>query len=174
MRKGVLVAVMTQCDYLSTRASAVHKTWASGVDQLLFFVGEDCEIEGSHLPLVRLAGVPDKVYPPLLKAFAVLSYLYKEYVNQFQWFVRADDDVYINTPSLNVLLARMDPSVPVYMGASGAGRTEDLARLALQPGRENYCLGGPGVFISRAALASVGPHLHNCLNAGQLMSTVSV
>ena len=166
-REQLFVGVLTQGEYLLTRAKAVYETWGGQVDKLVFFVGEDCAVPASlsHLPIVKLPGVADHVYPPLLKAFAVLQHMYTHHVNQFHWFVRADDDMYLRPDKLRQVLGQMDPSEHAYLGLSGRGRKEDLERLQLGEG-ERYCLGGPGIFMSRATLAGLGPHLDNCLTAG--------
>ena len=166
-KKGLLVGVLTQQEYLSTRAKVLYETWGKEVDKLILFVGEDCNISAdlSHLPIVKLEGVPDHVYPPLKKAFAVMKYMYSHHVNEFNWFIRADDDMYLRADKLIDLLNRMNPYEQVYLGRAGAGRKEDLERLELLP-HERYCMGGPGVILSNGAMRGVGPHLDNCLNAG--------
>ena len=172
-KKGVLVGVLTQQEYLSTRAKALYETWGKEVDKLILFVGEDCNISAdlSHLPIVKLEGVPDHVYPPLKKAFAVMKYMYSHHINGFNWFIRADDDMYLRADKLTDLLSRMNPYEQVYLGRAGAGRKEDLERLELLP-HERYCMGGPGVILSNGAMRGVGPHLDNCLNAGMCMCAI--
>ena len=166
-KRGVLVGVLTQQEYLATRAKALYETWGKEVDKLILFVGEDCNISAdlSHLPIVKLDGVPDHVYPPLKKAFAVMKYMYSHHINEFNWFIRADDDMYLRADKLTDLLSQMNPYEQVYLGRAGAGRKEDLERLELLP-HERYCMGGPGVILSNGAMRGVGPHLDNCLNAG--------
>ena len=62
----------------------------------MFFVGEDCNVPAnlSHLPIIKLNGIQDHVYPPLKKAFAVMQYMYDHFIDQYNWFIRADDDMY--------------------------------------------------------------------------------
>jgi hypothetical protein len=174
-KKGLLVGVLTQQEYLATRAKALYETWGREVDKLILFVGEDCNISAdlSHLPIVKLDGVPDHVYPPLKKAFAVMKYMYSHHINEFNWFIRADDDMYLRADKLTDLLSQMNPYEQVYLGRAGAGRKEDLERLELLP-HERYCMGGPGVILSNGAMRGVGPHLDNCLNAGMLYYDVCI
>ena len=77
-KKGVLIGVLTQQEYLATRAKALYKTWGKEVDKLVLFVGEDCNISAdlSHLPIVKLEGVPDGAHPSLKKTFAMMKYSY--------------------------------------------------------------------------------------------------
>ena len=167
-KKMVFVGVLTQQSYLPTRAKYLYETWGKEVDKLVFFVGEDCEVppELGYLPIVKLEGIPDNVYPPLKKTFAVMEYMYNNYLNQFNWFIRADDDTYIRTRQLKELLGGMLPYEKVYLGRAGTGRKEDFERLYLLP-HERYCMGGPGIILSMASLRELGPHLANCLNAGE-------
>lgn len=171
-KKNLFVSVLTQQEYLATRAKALYETWGREVDKLVLFVGEDCNIssELAHLPIVKLSGIPDHVYPPLLKAFGVMKYMYDHYINEFNWFVRADDDMYVRTKKLQKLLQSMHPYEKVYLGRAGMGRQHDLNRLSLLP-HERYCMGGPGVIFSNAALRGLGPHLNSCLHAGEFYAT---
>ena len=167
VQKRLFVAVITAEKYLSTRARAVYDTWGSSVTQISFFVGADCNT--SHpdirdLPVVRLPGIPDNVYPPQKKVFAVLHYIHKHYIGEFQWFMRADDDVYIRGDKLENLLSNFNYNEKVYLGLAGKGKTEDINRLGLQP-HERYCMGGPGVILSKAALSGLAPNLDLCLSA---------
>ena len=165
-RRNLLVGILTQQEYLHTRAKAVYDTWGADVDAIVFFVGEDCNISAdiSHLPIVKLQGIPDKVYPPLRKAFAVMKYMHEHYINDYNWFIRADDDMYVRGQRLQKLLRSMHPFEKVYMGRAGVGRGTDAERLRLLP-HERYCMGGPGVIFSNAAMRAIGPHLDNCLQA---------
>ena len=166
-KKMVFVGVLTQQAYLSTRAKFLYETWGNKMDKLVFFVGEDCVVppDLSYLPVIKLKGVPDEVYPPLKKTFAVMTYMYDHFLGQYNWFIRADDDVYIRPNKLKQLLSNMAPSEKIYLGRGGTGRKEDIDRLHLLP-QELYCMGGPGIILSMAALRELGPHLDMCLNAG--------
>ena len=65
--------------------------------------------EGSSLarrrdiPLVALPGIDDS-YPPQRKSFAMLRYMYDHYRDQFRFFMRADDDVYVHGDVLRSFL----------------------------------------------------------------------
>ena len=169
MKKTVVVGVLTQQEYLATRARAVYETWGKEVSKVVFFVGEDCNIsaELSYLPIIRLQGIPDHVYPPLSKAFAVMQYMYDHFLNEFNWFVRADDDMYVRGEKLVNLLKDMDPYERVYLGRAGMGRHGHIDGLHLLP-HERYCMDGPGVIFSYATLISVGPYLTECLHASMV------
>ena len=109
--------------YLDTRATAAVDTWARDVSSLrqfnetvkveIFATGME-QINGVNVR--QLPGVPDNVYPPQRKSFSMLRYLNDHYINQYDWFVRLDDDAYLSWPILEKLLRRLDPSLPLYIG----------------------------------------------------------
>ena len=167
VRKRLFVAVITAEKYLPTRARAVYDTWGSSVTRISFFVGADCNT--SHptiqdLPIVKLPGIPDNVYPPQKKVFAVLQYIHNHYIDDFQWFMRADDDVYVRGEKLEELLGTLNFNDMIYLGLAGMGKAEDIHRLGLRP-HERYCMGGPGVIFSSGTLRELAPYLQHCLSA---------
>ena len=121
--KFVYVAMMSAERYLDGRASAAVDTWARDVSELrknnetvkveIFATGRT-EIKGVNVR--QLPGVPDNVYPPQRKSFSMLRYLHDHYINEYDWFVRLDDDAYLSWPILEKLLRRLDPSLPLYIG----------------------------------------------------------
>ena len=92
----------------------------------------------------------------------MLKYMYDNYLDDYNWFLRADDDVYVRTKELVDFLSQLDPSEPLYMGQPGLGKPEDRERLKLFP-HECYCMGGPGILYSNGLLRRLGPHLEECL-----------
>lgn len=167
VRKKLLVAVVTAEQYLLARAKAVYETWGLEVDKILFFVGSDCDTtkaELEKLPIVKLNGIADNVYPPQRKVFAVLKYLAEHYIDQFNWFLRADDDVYVRAEKLEAIIDSLNPDHRVYLGRAGVGKVNDMERIGLLH-HERYCMGGPGVVLSNAALRAVTPFLNHCLTA---------
>uniref|UniRef100_H2Z1X9 Hexosyltransferase n=1 Tax=Ciona savignyi TaxID=51511 RepID=H2Z1X9_CIOSA len=163
------VGVLTAQKYLTTRGRAIRHTWAPHVPgKVEFYVGENVDDvddgAGDALPLVRLQSVQDDVYPPQKKSFLLLKRMYDAYLNSgYQWFMRADDDVYVNTEKLEMFLRRLNSSEPVYLGQTGLGNAEERGRLSLMHG-ENYCMGGPGMIFSREVLRRVGPHIRECVH----------
>ena len=93
----------------------------------------------------------------------MLKYMYDNYLERYNWFMRSDDDVYVRVERLQSFLSRLDPTEPLYIGSPGFGKPEDRARLKLAE-HEHYCMGGPGVIFSRELLRRLGPHLQDCLD----------
>lgn len=168
LRKTVFVGILSSQMYLPTRAKAIFDTWGQDVSMLAFFVGEDCVVpsELSHLPIIKLPGIPDAVYPPLKKAFAVVKYMYQHYLGDYDWFIRADDDFYVRGKKLMDLLHMFDAGEPISLGRAGEGRTHEMDRIKLLD-HEKYCMGGPGMIFSRGLMVALGPYLDLCLKAGK-------
>ena len=170
VRGRLYIAIITTEKYLATRAKAIHETWGRDIDsanKIVFYVGSDCNISYpglEKLAIVRLKNIADYVYPPQRKVFAALQHMYRYHGNGYQWFLRADDDVYVRVARLDRLLGRLDPNEKVYLGRAGVGKKQDVKRLQLRS-HERYCMGGPGVVLSRATLNAVAPYLDRCLKA---------
>ncbi|XP_045513002.1 chondroitin sulfate synthase 1 [Pieris brassicae] len=159
-RTLVFVGVMTAEQYLNTRAKAVYDTWAQDLPgRLAFFSSEVSRAPG--LPLIPLRYVDDS-YPPQKKSFLMLLYMYENYGERFEWFMRADDDVYVRGDKLEEFLRSVDSRKPQFIGQAGRGTTAERDALALDY-NENFCMGGPGVLISRETLRRVAPHVKYCL-----------
>lgn len=163
-KRFLYVGVMTAKKYLETRAVAAYKTWAGSVPgKVEFFssAGSEAVHVPVPLPVVSLAGVDDS-YPPQKKSFMMLKYIHDHYLDKYEWFMRADDDVYIRGEKLELFLRSLNSSKPLYLGQTGLGMAEELGRLALEPG-ENFCMGGPGMIFSREVLRRMVPHIGTCL-----------
>ncbi|XP_014359354.2 chondroitin sulfate synthase 1 [Papilio machaon] len=159
-RTLVFVGVMTAEQYLESRARAVYDTWAQDLPgRIAFFSSEVSRAPG--LPLVPLRFVDDS-YPPQKKSFLMLLYMYEKYGDRFEWFMRADDDVYVRGDKLGEFLRSVDSRKPQFIGQAGRGTAAERDALALEY-NENFCMGGPGVLISRETLRRVAPHVKYCL-----------
>lgn len=96
-KRFIYVGVMTAKKYLTSRARAAYETWAASIPgKVEFFssAGSGTVHAPAPLPVVSLAGVDDS-YPPQKKSFMMLKYIHDHYLDKFEWFMRADDDVYI-------------------------------------------------------------------------------
>ena len=119
-RQLLLVGVMTADKYIGTRAKAVYETWGSRVPGKLLFFTCDSQNTTDELPVVRLKGVDDS-YPPQKKSFMMLKYMYENYGDKFEWFMRADDDVFVKTERLEIFLRNINSSQPRFIGQAGKG-----------------------------------------------------
>lgn len=159
-RNLVFVGVMTAKSFIEGRARAVYDTWGKEVPgRIAFFSSEGSYSE--ELPVVGLKNVDDR-YPPQKKSFMMLYYMYEHYIDRFEWFIRADDDVYIEPDKLERFLRSIDSSKPQFIGQAGKGNSEEFGLLSLEFD-ENFCMGGPGVILSSETLRRVAPHIPTCL-----------
>lgn len=92
----------------------------------------------------------------------MLQYMWTNFGNSFEWFIRADDDVYIRSDKLEHFLRSVDSNKLQFIGQAGRGNQEEFGLLSLEYD-ENFCMGGPGVIMSRETLARVAPHIKYCL-----------
>ncbi|ELK03125.1 Chondroitin sulfate synthase 3 [Pteropus alecto] len=166
-RDFLYVGVMTAQKYLGSRALAAQRTWARFIPgRVEFFSSEQSPNAGlgqppPPLPVIELPGVDDS-YPPQKKSFMMIKYMHDHYLDKYEWFMRADDDVYIKGDKLEEFLRSLNSSKPLYLGQTGLGNIEELGKLGLEPG-ENFCMGGPGMIFSREVLRRMVPHIGECL-----------
>ncbi|XP_063152793.1 chondroitin sulfate synthase 3 [Candoia aspera] len=166
-RHFLYVGVMTAQKYLGSRALAAQRTWVRSISGRVEFFSSEGSVSPPALkgepplPVVALPGVDDS-YPPQKKSFMMLKYMYDHYLDTYEWFMRADDDVYIKGEKLEEFLRSLNSSKPLYLGQTGLGNIEELGKLGLEPG-ENFCMGGPGMIFSREVLKRMVPHIGECL-----------
>ena len=166
IHRTLYVGVVTAKKYLRTRAAAINNTWGQAMTKINFFCPGAGSQEAKGLPVVSMPGVDDS-YPPQKKSFYMLKYMHDELINDFDWFLRADDDLYLRPEKLLSFLRTLDAQQNIYMGQPGIGFARDRERLKLMDG-EVYCMGGTGVFYTRGALKKLRPYLDECLQ--QVMS----
>ncbi|XP_076822932.1 chondroitin sulfate synthase 3-like isoform X2 [Clavelina lepadiformis] len=165
----IFVGMMSMDKYLNSRVKAAVDTWMKRAEiTVAVFANNNGTLNSRNervtilengVPVIQLAGVTDYVYPPQKKSFAMLNYLYAEHINDYDWFVRLDDDAFVNGEYLNLLLNSINSSKPFYLGGVGFGKhQEDYMEYD-----ENYCMGGPGMVFSRGLLRKIGPKLSDCL-----------
>lgn len=160
-RNFLFVGVMTAEQLVETRAKAVYDTWGKNVPGKLTFFSSGETGKTLGLPVVSLPGVDD-TYPPLKKSLMMIKYMHDFHIDNYEWFMRADDDVYVRNDRLVRFLNSLNSSDDVHLGHAGTGAKSEIGMLSLNPG-DNYCIGGPGVILSRSVLKKVAPHLEHCL-----------
>lgn len=163
-REFLYVGVVAAEHLLPTRAHAVHSTWGAHASKLSFFSklspGNKYPKQAG-LDVIALPGVDD-TYPPQKKVFMMLKYMHDNFIDDYDWFMRADDDVYVRVDKLMKFLSRFNASEGLYIGQPGMGKKEDLQRIKLNED-EHYCMGGPGIIYSRGALKKMVPHIEDCM-----------
>ena len=159
-KRFIFVGVMTAEKFLDNRAKAVYETWGGSLPGSLAFFSSD-NSRSSSLPVVSLKGVDDS-YPPQRKSMMMLKYMHDNYINDYEWFMRCDDDVYVRTDKLELLLRTLNSTEDLYIGQAGTGKKPWKKYLQLKP-EKNYCLGGPGVIFSASVLRKFVQNMGRCL-----------
>ncbi|XP_038077297.1 chondroitin sulfate synthase 1-like [Patiria miniata] len=159
----IYIGVMTAQKYLSTRAVAINRTWARTIPGRVDFYSSATSVVDPklNLPIVRLQGVDDS-YPPQKKSFLMIKYMHDNFIDKYEWFMRADDDVYVRGDRLEPFLRSINSSQRLFIGQAGLGKQEELGLLNLETG-DNFCMGGPGMIFSRETLRKLVPHVSYCL-----------
>ena len=163
-KRGFLfIGIMTAKKYLDSRVVAAYDTWARSINgKVVFFSSEGSELKYDNLPVVSLKGVDDS-YPPQKKSFSMLKYMSEHYLDKYEWFMRADDDVFIKGNKLEQFLRSVNSSKPQCIGQAGVGTKDEIGLLSLGS-TDNYCMGGTGMVLSRETLRMMAPHLRFCVN----------
>ncbi|KAJ7369823.1 Chondroitin sulfate synthase 1 [Desmophyllum pertusum] len=88
-----------------------------------------------ELPVVSLPGVDDS-YPPLKKSLMMIKYMHNYHIDEYEWFMRADDDLYVRNDKLEGLLRSLNSSDDIHLGQARTA-AEGKGKLHLLPG-DNY------------------------------------
>nr|XP_027235577.1 glycoprotein-N-acetylgalactosamine 3-beta-galactosyltransferase 1-like [Penaeus vannamei] len=122
--------------------TAVHvkATWGKRCDKLIFMSTKD----DPELGAVNLH-VPEGFYKLWLKTRAALKYVYAHHLQEYDWFLKGDDDTYVVVDNLRYMLSPYDPKQPIAFGCRLKGNV---------PGK-GYLTGGAGYVMSREALKLV-------------------
>ena len=162
-KRLILVGVMTARKYLTTRVVSAYETWAKSIPgHVIFFSSAGSELAAPPgIPVIGLRGVDD-TYPPQKKSFLMLKYMYDNFADKYEWFMRVDDDVYVKGDKLASFLHSINSSVPHFLGQAGLGTKQEFGQLNLKK-NENFCMGGSGMVFSQATLRKVAPNVSYCL-----------
>ena len=133
----ILCWVATHKAKHDTNVKAVKQTWGQHCSLLLFF----SDFEDSSIPTMNLEGVPAGYDHLTAKTMVGFDYVYKHYSDQYDWFMKADDDTFVIVENLRYLLFPHLPTEAVWFGSHFDGEV---------PG--GYHSGGAGYVVSREAL----------------------
>ncbi|XP_068208587.1 glycoprotein-N-acetylgalactosamine 3-beta-galactosyltransferase 1-like [Palaemon carinicauda] len=124
-------------------ALAIKNTWGKRCDKLLFFG----DVNNTGLDAVELDGVKENDRRFLWgKTRESLKYLHDHYIDEFQWFYKADVDTYTVVENLRYVLTPYDPEFPIVLGQRALNRHK----------LKDYMTGGAGYVLSRGALKIYG------------------
>ncbi|XP_066303209.1 glycoprotein-N-acetylgalactosamine 3-beta-galactosyltransferase 1-like [Branchiostoma lanceolatum] len=132
----VLCWVMTQPDNLDKKAKHVKATWAKRCNKILY-MSSNAE---PNFPVIGLGTGEgrDKLWA---KTKAAYEYIYKNHINDADWFMKADDDTFVVVENLRYMLKDYDPTEAVYFGR----RFKPFVK-------QGYMSGGAGYVLSKEAV----------------------
>ncbi|XP_075231193.1 glycoprotein-N-acetylgalactosamine 3-beta-galactosyltransferase 1-like [Lycorma delicatula] len=143
----VLCAVLTTPSNLNVKGKAVMDTWGKRCNKLLFMSspenGTTINKNTSNMPVVELS-VEEGHEMLWGKTKATFTYIYDNYLDDYQWFLKADDDTYIVMENLRYLLSNYIFSDLLYFGCKFSKFVEN-----------GFMSGGAGYILSRAAVESL-------------------
>lgn len=169
-RDKLLVGILTTEENIDSLVLAVNNTWAPLLPKIIFFTPFSRDVDFNEkynkvlgLPVVQLADVEDENFSKTKMSFKMLKYMHDHYVNNFEWFMRVEDAMYLKPEKLLELLNSVNSSKDVYLGRPGSYRANGIRGDDDLYTHEKYCQGGTGVALSRTALLKLAPHLDSCL-----------
>ncbi|XP_073971317.1 glycoprotein-N-acetylgalactosamine 3-beta-galactosyltransferase 1-like isoform X2 [Rhodnius prolixus] len=135
-RVRVLCWVMTSPTNHDKKARHVKATWGSRCNILLFMSTEsDAKLPSVALPVKEGR---DNLWAKTKEAF---KHVYLNYLDQADWFMKADDDTYVIVENLRYMLADYNTSDPIYFGCRFKAYV-----------KQGYMSGGAGYVLSKEAL----------------------
>ncbi|KAH8378273.1 hypothetical protein KR093_010483, partial [Drosophila rubida] len=133
----VLCMVLTCPEYVERYARHVHATWGRRCSKLVFVSSEDYE----PLGVVQVVDPQVDSYHDLWnKTREGFRHVWQEYGEQYDWFLKADDDTYVIMENLHHMLSAYDANMPLYFG-------HQMRRYNV-----SYMSGGASYVLSREAL----------------------
>lgn len=106
--------ILTTPQYFDTRARAVNLTWAPRCDKFTFISEYSNDTKG--LPIAPIANISSGHAHLTQKTTLALHYIHDNFLNDYDWLVKADDDTYIFVENLKSFLKEQNPSEPITFG----------------------------------------------------------
>ena len=136
----VLCWIMTSPQNLDKKAQHVKSTWGKRCNILLFI----SSVTNDSFPTIGL-NVSEGREHLTAKTMLAFRYVYENYYDKADWFMKADDDTYVIVENLRYLLSGEDTNAPVYFG-------QHFTTLV----KQGFVSGGAGYIVSKETLRRFG------------------
>lgn len=168
-RDKLLVGILTTEEKIDSLVLAINNTWAPLLPKIIFFTpfSRDVDFYEKYnkvlgLPIVQLSNVEDENFSKTKFSFNMLKYMHDHYINNYEWFMRVEDAMYLKADKLLELLNSVNSSKDVYIGRPGSYKANGIQLNEDLYTHEKYCLGNAGVVLSRSTLMKLVPNLDTC------------
>ncbi|CAF1103691.1 unnamed protein product [Adineta steineri] len=119
----VLCLILTTPKYFLDRVKAVNDTWGPRCDRYLFvtdYTPQTMTPEQinftQQIPIAPIQNITPGYDHLTQKTTLAFLFAYEKYFNDFDWFVKADDDTYLIVENLKAFLSQQNASEPVTFG----------------------------------------------------------
>jgi glycoprotein-N-acetylgalactosamine 3-beta-galactosyltransferase len=119
----IFCLILTSPVSFATRAKAVNDTWASRCDRYYFvteYAQENLTAQqlnaSQQLPIAPIPNITAGYDHLTRKSNLALLFAHDQHLNDFDWFVKADDDTYLIVDHLRDFLSEQNASEPVTFG----------------------------------------------------------
>ena len=164
-KPSIFCFILTTTKSLDTRTKLIRDSWAKLCDNHRFITtfpkskNNYTEIIYNRLKLLQPPGYLEDKYSLLTdKVYLTIKYIYEKY-NNYDWYLKADDDTFIFINNLRNFLADKNSSQPVTYGYD--------FKVIVDSG---YHSGGAGYVLSKEAMLRLGKKLSEnykfCPNTG--------
>ncbi|XP_059471132.1 glycoprotein-N-acetylgalactosamine 3-beta-galactosyltransferase 1-like [Neocloeon triangulifer] len=132
----ILCWVCTSNNTHKSKAMHVKATWSRRCDKVIFV----SETEDDELPTLKIEA-PNGREGLWVKTVNAFKYVHENFINDYDWFFKADDDAYVVIENMRKMLLPYNPDEPAYFGYH-------FKQLVLN----GYMAGGGGYVLSRHTL----------------------
>ena len=123
---------------LNTRVVHQKATWGKRCEKLLVMSSK----EDKNFPAIGLPNTKEGRSHIDFKTKAAWKYIYKRYIDNYDFFVKVDTDTYLVVENLLEFLSDKDPSKPYHYGHLYTPKNWNIT----------YTAGGPGEVLTKEAL----------------------